>query len=45
MDDDLFRAFLDLGGLREQVKTDADKEFAINFIKENIGMEEVSYSF
>ncbi|EUB55631.1 Neural Wiskott-Aldrich syndrome protein [Echinococcus granulosus] len=40
MEDDLFRAFLDLGGLREQVKTDADKEFALNYIKETLGMEE-----
>ncbi|VDO05528.1 unnamed protein product [Rodentolepis nana] len=40
MQDDLFRSFLELGGLSEQVKTDSQKEFAINFIKERVGIDE-----
>nr|CDS30509.1 neural Wiskott Aldrich syndrome protein [Hymenolepis microstoma] len=39
MQDDLFRSFLELGGLSEQVKTDSQKEFAINFIMKNVGMD------
>lgn len=42
MEDSLLRAFLELGGLSEQVKTDSEKEYALNFLKENVDMEVVS---
>ena len=45
MQDDLFKAFLELGGLSEQVKTEADKEFAMDYIKKKVGLEKVRRFF
>ncbi|KAL5111734.1 hypothetical protein TcWFU_003236 [Taenia crassiceps] len=39
IDHDLLRAFLDLSDLKEKVKTDSDREFALNYIEENVGAE------
>ncbi|VDD82115.1 unnamed protein product [Mesocestoides corti] len=43
LQDELLQAFLELGGLGEQVKTEEEKQFAVNFIKEKCGFDKVSY--
>ncbi len=42
MKDDLFRSFLERGGLGDMVKTDDVVEFAMKFINEKIGFKKVS---
>ncbi|CDS35783.1 conserved hypothetical protein [Echinococcus multilocularis] len=41
LDDDLFRDFLELGGLAEHVRTEDDRKLVLNFIRENVEMQKL----